>query len=470
MLKQHARRIHHFLLATDIGASGLTFAALAYLPVMRDPLARSQTTVFAFEALGFLACLAWPLVLDRFGMYASHRYEDLLSVLRPLAAASAASVVMLSTVAFAIAAPVAPLFPLAFGLANFAVLATIRVASFGVVRAARRAGANYRNHLVIGSGPRARYVEQVIASHPEWGLRIVAFVDDSEPEGGPCVSSPERVRKFADVPALLRDEAIDEALIACPLSMLPDVAPVVWACATMGVPVTLLSDLFGNHLPAPRLRYFDAFSALSFAPVHHNEVELALKRMIDLVGAAAGILLAAPLLALAALAIRMDSPGPIFFRQVRCGLNGRRFHMLKLRTMCVDAETRKVELLHLNEMDGPVFKITKDPRVTRVGRWLRRWSIDEVPQLWNVFRGDMSLVGPRPPTPDEVVKYEPTERRRLSMRPGITCFWQVSGRNEVSFSEWMKLDLLYIDTWSLLSDLRLLLRTLPAVLRRRGAS
>ena len=183
MLKQHARRIHHFLLATDIGASGLTFAGLAYLPIMRDPLARPQAIVFAFEALGFLACLAWPLVLDRFGMYASHRYEDLLSVLRPLAAASAASVVVLSTVAFAIAAPVAPLFPLAFGLANFAVLATIRIVSFGAVRVARRAGANYRNLLVIGSGPRARYVEQVIASHPEWGLRIVAFVDDDELEG-----------------------------------------------------------------------------------------------------------------------------------------------------------------------------------------------------------------------------------------------------------------------------------------------
>jgi exopolysaccharide biosynthesis polyprenyl glycosylphosphotransferase len=469
MLKQHARRIHHVLLVTDIGASGLIFAALAYLPVMRDPFAKPQTMIFAFEALGFLACLAWPLVLDRFGMYRSHRNEGLLDVLRPLAAASAASVIMLSTVAFAIAAPVAPLFPLAFGLANFAVLATIRIVSFGVVRAARRAGANYRNLLVVGSGPRARFTEQVIASHPEWGLRIVAFADDGEPQGGPCVP-PDRVRKFVEVPALLRDEAVDEALIACPLSMLPAVAPVVHACATIGVPVTLLSDLFGDQLPAPRLRYLDVLAALSFAPVHHNEVELALKRLIDIVGAAAGMVLAGPLLAVAALAIRLDSPGPIFFRQLRCGLNGRRFEILKLRTMCVDAERRKVELLHLNEMDGPVFKITRDPRVTRVGRWLRRWSLDEVPQLWNVLRGDMSLVGPRPPTPDEVVKYEPTERRRLSMRPGITCVWQVSGRNEICFSEWMKLDLLYIDSWSLLSDLRLLLRTLPAVLWRRGAS
>jgi exopolysaccharide biosynthesis polyprenyl glycosylphosphotransferase len=469
MLKRHARRIHHFFFAADVVVSGLTFAALAYWPPMRDPLARPQAINFAFMALGCLACLAWPLVLDRFGMYRSRRHEDLLSVLSPLAGASTAGVVMLSTVAFAISAPIAPLFPLVFGLANFTMLAAIRVGGFAFLRAARRAGANYRNVLVIGSGPRARYVEQVIASHAEWGLRIVAFVDDSEPEGGPAVAL-EHVHKFVDVPALLRDEAIDEALVACPLSMLPSVASVVHACAVGGVPVTLLSDLFGNHLPAPRVCYFDTLAALSFAPVHHNEVKLALKRLIDIVGAVAGLVLAAPLLALCALAIRLDSQGPVFFRQLRCGLNGRRFAMVKLRTMHVGAESRKVELLHLNEMDGPVFKIASDPRVTRVGRWLRRWSTDELPQLWNVLRGDMSLVGPRPPTPDEVVKYELTERRRLSMRPGITCIWQVSGRNQICFSEWMKLDLLYIDNWSLLTDLRLLLRTVPAVLFRRGAS
>jgi exopolysaccharide biosynthesis polyprenyl glycosylphosphotransferase len=469
MLKRHARRIHHFYFAADVVVSGLTFAALAYWPPMRDPLAGSKATNFAFMALGCLACLAWPLVLDRFGMYRSRRHEDLTSVLSPLAGASAAGVILLSTVAFYISAPIAPLFPLVFGVANFAMLAAVRIGVFAFLRAARRAGVNYRNVLVIGSGHRARYAERVIGSHAEWGLRIVAFVDDGEPEGGPAVPA-ERVRKFVDVPELLRDEAIDEVLVACPLSMLPSTASVVHACAIGGVPVTLLSDLFGNHLPAPRVCYFDTLAALSFAPVHHNEMKLALKRLIDIVGATVGLILAAPLLGLCALAIRLDSPGPIFFRQQRCGLNGRRFSIMKLRTMHDGAEHRKVELLHLNEMDGPVFKITYDPRVTRVGRWLRRWSTDELPQLWNVLRGDMSLVGPRPPTPDEVVKYELTERRRLSMRPGVTCIWQVSGRNKICFSEWMKLDLLYIDNWSLLLDMRLLLQTVPAVLFRRGAS
>jgi lipopolysaccharide/colanic/teichoic acid biosynthesis glycosyltransferase len=159
----------------------------------------------------------------------------------------------------------------------------------------------------------------------------------------------------------------------------------------------------------------------------------------------------------------------VLFRQTRCGLNGRRFEIVKLRTMCANAEQRLDEILHLNEMDGPVFKVKDDPRVTRVGRLLRRYSLDEIPQLWNVLRGDMSLVGPRPPLPHEVSQYESAERRRLSMRPGLTCLWQVSGRNDIGFEEWVRLDLEYIDGWSLYQDFKILVRTVPAVLFGTGA-
>jgi lipopolysaccharide/colanic/teichoic acid biosynthesis glycosyltransferase len=175
------------------------------------------------------------------------------------------------------------------------------------------------------------------------------------------------------------------------------------------------------------------------------------------------------MLAVAAV-IRRDSAGPILFRQERAGLYGRRFEMLKFRTMRPDAEACQAELLHLNEMDGPVFKIREDPRVTRMGRALRRWSLDELPQLWNVFVGDMSLVGPRPPVPDEVAHYGDSERRRISMRPGITCLWQVNGRNGIGFEEWVKLDLEYIDSWSLSNDFKIMLKTIPAVFRGTGAS
>jgi exopolysaccharide biosynthesis polyprenyl glycosylphosphotransferase len=252
--------------------------------------------------------------------------------------------------------------------------------------------------------------------------------------------------------------------------MIATLGPVVGACADAGIPFTMLTDIFGDYLPPPRVTQFDAFAALSFAPVHHSRPKLAVKRAIDIAGSSVGLALSLPVFAIAALAIRVTSPGPVLFRQQRCGLNGRSFEMLKLRTMCVDAEQRLADILHLNEMDGPAFKVREDPRVTKVGRLLRRMSLDELPQLWNVLRGDMSLVGPRPAMPHEVAQYETNERRRLSMRPGLTCLWQVSGRNSIPFETWVKLDLLYIDTWSLSNDVRILVRTIPAVLSGSGAS
>jgi len=204
--------------------------------------------------------------------------------------------------------------------------------------------------------------------------------------------------------------------------------------------------------------------------VHHSRAALWFKRVMDVASATAMLLLLSPVLAIAAIAIKLDSPGPVLFRQKRCGLNGRIFDVLKLRSMYIDAEKRQAELVELNEMDGPVFKIRNDPRITRVGRWLRRLSIDELPQLWNVLRGEMSLVGPRPPIPGEVDQYDVRQRRRLSMRPGLTCLWQVGGRNTIGFTEWVQLDLEYIDRWSLLLDLAILMRTLPAVVRGTGAS
>lgn len=269
---------------------------------------------------------------------------------------------------------------------------------------------------------------------------------------------------------LLRDQVIDEVIVACPRSMLEAIVSVVDAATEAGVPITLLSDLFGEHLPPPQVRRFGTLPALRFAPVHHNPASLAVKRALDVALAGVGLVLASPLLAAAALAIKITSPGPVLFRQMRCTLNGRPFVMPKLRTMAVDAERHRHHLEARNEMDGPVFKMRDDPRVTPVGRFLRRYSLDELPQLWSVLKGDMSLVGPRPPVPTEVASYETFERRRLSMRPGLTCLWQVSGRNEIGFDDWVRLDLQYIDTWSLATDLRILLRTVPAVLSGQGAS
>jgi exopolysaccharide biosynthesis polyprenyl glycosylphosphotransferase len=193
------------------------------------------------------------------------------------------------------------------------------------------------------------------------------------------------------------------------------------------------------------------------------------KRLGDIVGSSLALLVSAPVLLAAALAVKMDSPGPVFFRQLRLGRNGRPFTMLKLRSMTVDAHLRQADLASANHMDGPVFKIRTDPRVTRVGRWLRKASVDELPQLWHVLSGDMSLVGPRPPVPEEVDRYAPWQRERLAVRPGLTCTWQVSGRSDIPFDRWVQLDIEYVRHRSLALDLKLLLMTIPAVLTGRGA-
>jgi len=193
------------------------------------------------------------------------------------------------------------------------------------------------------------------------------------------------------------------------------------------------------------------------------------KRAFDLVLSGILLLVLAPLFLVVAVLIRLESPGPVFFRQKRVGRGGRLFTFYKFRSMHADAETRRAELAGRNEQDGPVFKIRDDPRITRIGRWIRRASIDELPQLWNVFRGDFSLVGPRPPTPDEVCRYELWQWRRLSVPGGLTCLWQVSGRSEIGFEDWMRLDMRYVARHGWLEDLVLLVRTLPAVLSGRGA-
>ncbi|MGH9318533.1 MAG: sugar transferase, partial [Vicinamibacteria bacterium] len=208
---------------------------------------------------------------------------------------------------------------------------------------------------------------------------------------------------------------------------------------------------------------------LTFSTVPSDSNLLALKRVTDVALSSALLLLASPLFAVVPILIKSTSRGPVLYRQVRCGLNGRRFTFYKFRSMVEGADEQREEIAHLNEAKGPIFKISSDPRVTPVGRLLRKTSIDELPQLINVLKGEMSLVGPRPPLPQEVELYEPWQRRRMSMKPGLTCLWQVSGRSVLTFEEWVDLDLHYIDNWSLGRDFQILLRTIPAVLSRRGA-
>ncbi len=470
VLRSHGGRLYGLLITLDVILSAMIVIGLFYLFPRVSGLDAGAEWVMTPSLLAtvLVACLAWPLTLQQLGLYESQRLMPVDQIVARLVFAGMAATLLLTATAFTLKAPVGPRFPLLFGGVQFVLLTGERLLALTALRGLRRFGRNTRHVLIVGTGPRAAAVQELIRVHPEWGLCIMGFIDHEDAPLDPDVA-PERCHKLVDMPQLLRDEVVDDVIIACPRGMLPDLLPVVAACGSAGVPFTLLADIFGDYLPPPAVTRFGSLAALHFAPVHHSPTGLLIKRGVDVVGAAAALAITAPVIGAAGLLIKLTSPGPMFFRQIRCGLNGRQFPLLKLRTMCVDAEEQREGLLHLNEMDGPVFKLRQDPRVTRIGRILRRYSIDELPQLWNVLRGDMSLVGPRPPLPHEVAQYETFEQRRLSMRPGLTCSWQVSGRNEVSrFDEWVRMDLAYIDSWSLGSDLRILLKTIPAVLRGTG--
>jgi len=327
-----------------------------------------------------------------------------------------------------------------------------------------------RHVLVAGTSPRALSLARGMERDPETPTRVVGFVDDEWP-GTEAFRSSGRplIADLKNLSAHLRDHVVDEIVIALPMSVwLRHRARIFTACAEQGITVRFPLSLITDPRPQPGGRNDDMLLTVYHATV--GGWELLAKRALDL-GLTAPLLVAlAPVFALVALMVRFDSPGPIFFSQERVGLNKRRFRMHKFRTMEAGAESRLAELEHLNEMDGPVFKLQDDPRMTRVGRILRRSSIDELPQLWNVLRGEMSLVGPRPlPLRDVEGFEEDRHRRRFSMPPGLTGIWQVSGRNELSFDTWMELDLQYIDTWSFGLDLQILARTIPAVLSGRGA-
>ncbi len=348
----------------------------------------------------------------------------------------------------------------------------------GVVRAAILESAVRRRVLVAGGLHEVRAAAASVESHADWGLELIGVVsdgtwtaDDLAAAGGP----PYRVfGSYTDIPTLsARDHhVIDEVLIAPSgrrLHDLQNLEPVFFALEEQGIVTRLVVNFLPRSLSGLSFDELGGLPLLTFSTAPHDEVVLFVRRTLELVMAGLLLLVLSPLLVAIAIAIKLDSPGPVLFRQLRCGLHGRPFTFLKFRSMRVDAEALKKHLAPYNEMDGPAFKMTNDPRVTPLGRFLRRTSLDELPQLWNIIRGDMSVVGPRPAVLEEVRQYEPWQRRRLSMKPGLTCLWQVNGRNELTFDEWMRLDLEYIDNWSLWLDVKIALKTIPAVLLGRGA-
>jgi exopolysaccharide biosynthesis polyprenyl glycosylphosphotransferase len=329
----------------------------------------------------------------------------------------------------------------------------------------RRRGNNLRFVLVLGAGPRGQAFAAKLEGHRELGLRVIGFLDSD-----PAVATSERwplLGSLDELETILHTHVVDEVAICLPFSLWDRIDAIAGLCEEEGKIVRIPMDVMDRAMSAGRVEELDGTPVFSLVSGPDRTLALAAKRGLDLLGAVIGLVILSPVLAVIAVAIGLDGGRPVLFRQTRIGLHGRPFSVVKFRSMVVDAEARRAGLSDQNALSGPVFKLDADPRITRVGRFLRRTSLDELPQLWNVFRGQMSLVGPRPPLPDEVEGYDLWHRRRLSMKPGITGLWQVRGRRDPDFDHWVEADLEYIDKWSLWLDVQILFRTIPAALDGR---
>ncbi len=424
------------------------------------------------DVLLLLACwAAWASLLHLAGLYHSARGRSLPNLLlRLYTGVGGCSVVMLAMahVQRAAHSTIQPLLLFFAGALILTCLGRIALASYELLLRPRFRHSS--RAIIVGTDSRAEELACKLSRDRSFAYDIVGFVG-AERVAHTSVAGRPILGTIADLSALLMQEHIDEVLVALPLSRCyAEIRQVQMLCEESGVRSQYFSDVFATSLAKSRAAEGDSDERVVLHMVH-NDVRLLLKRTFDFVGAALGLLVLSPVLFVVGMLIRLGSPGPIFFSQVRYGLNKRRFAMYKFRSMVPDAEARQATLEHMNEAGGPIFKIKHDPRVTRIGRLLRKTSLDELPQLWNVLRGDMSLVGPRPLPMRDVGRFSDLHLvRRFSVKPGMTGLWQVSGRSETSFDGWIKLDLFYIDHWSLMMDAHILLRTLPAVLRGSGAS
>ena len=333
----------------------------------------------------------------------------------------------------------------------------------------RRRGIGVARALIVGAGEVARTVLRTIIARPELGFQVVGFVDDHPERGGTNIGPFRALGSLDNIPAILEREPVDEVIVTLPWSDHPRILGVVQVCEARGVRPRIVPDLFQLSLSSVDVDDLGGIPLIGMRQPSLRGANALVKRVFDLALGVPLALIVLPLAALIALAIKIDSPGPVMFKQTRVGLHGQHFSCYKFRSMRRTAEEEVEQLRDLNEASGPLFKIRDDPRRTRVGRFLRRISLDELPQLLNVLRGEMSLVGPRPPLPSEVEKYQHWHKQRLLARPGLSGLWQVSGRSDLTFDEMVLLDIYYIENWSLLLDLKILLRTVPKALSGDGA-
>ena len=478
MLKERARFIATSVFALDlalVAAAFLTAHAIRRVTLPELGLVGDEFyPIEAYLPLLPVALLLWAVFLQASGTYRSHRTVPLPRELRDLARTAVFSGVSFSLLIFFLRIDqlvlrsdrISRSWIFVFVVLVFVFHAIEKLVLRITARHLRARGYNYRNILIVGTGPLARSISESIAGHRFWGFNILGMLG-AEPDAP--YSTASYLGSYTDLVEIVDAKAVDEIILTEDYLQHPELENALPHLQDLGVVIRFAFDPFPSSAGKLHLAELDGIPLVTWSRTPVSPLQMGVKRSIDLLLATALLVLTLPVLLGLALAIKLSSKGPVLFRQTRAGLNGRTFTMHKFRTMIHDAEHHRDRVEGLNEMSGPVFKMKKDPRVTSLGALLRRFSLDELPQLWNVVKGDMSLVGPRPPIPEEVEEYDRWQRRRLSMRPGLTCLWQVGGRNAIDFDRWMELDLAYIDNWSPWLDLKILLKTIPVVLSGKGA-
>jgi exopolysaccharide biosynthesis polyprenyl glycosylphosphotransferase len=469
MLSEKSFRVRNTIILADLSITVFVFLFAFWV---RNVFSGDDPADFlSHMALLPLVLAIWSFFLSYYGAYRSPRECSTVDYAWATVRAVAAGLAVLLTLLFLLKIQyVSRIIVVIFSGLNIIALFVIRLWVVRYFRQSQKDGESYMKVLIIGTGSRAMRLSKTLRENTDWGLHIVGHLDTDEILVGTQVDGAGVLGVVEDISSILKGHVIDEVILAIPRAMISDVEKIAFVCEEEGVRFSVMADVFDVQVPRMDLVNIGGIPLLTLFPVAQEEWKILIKRIMDLVICACFMPVVMAVTAGIAIAIKLDSSGPVFFIQQRVGLNKRLFPMYKFRTMFTGSDRMLKEIEHLNEAEGPIFKIANDPRITGVGKILRKTSLDELPQLFNVIRGEMSLVGPRPMSLRDVDLFDKgIQRKRFSVKPGITCLWQVSGRSLLPFSKWLELDLYYISNWSLGMDFKILLKTIPAVVRGTGA-
>jgi exopolysaccharide biosynthesis polyprenyl glycosylphosphotransferase len=445
----------------------LTIACYFIAKWIIHEFSKANQNDYQYEIISFIIAPLWLVILDqanlgridRFKMYSTLFVEYLTAIIL-------GNVLLYTAIVVLDLDLVSRAFLAVFAILNLIVLYSFKFILSAIMKFFRRKGLNSRSILIIADKESNYFIDQLITTK-DWGYKIWGIMSDDQYITTRYKEKLKILPYEPELSKVIDEKGIDEVIYCKSFFDQNEIQKFIYTCAEVGIVFRMQSQLLSCVKMQSTMSFLNQMPFLTFRNTPDNYLALKVKILLDLIFSLLILILLSPIMLVIALFIKLDG-GSVMFKQKRMGLHGRHFMCLKFRTMVANADQIQATLLDKNEQEGPVFKIKNDPRVTKIGRFLRKTSLDELPQFINVLRGEMSIVGPRPPIPSEVKQYKRWQTRRLSMRPGITCIWQVSGRNKIPFEQWMKLDMQYIDNWSLKLDLIILLKTVKVVLSGDG--